>query len=33
VLRKNFSSMYALLGDKGTALTWLRRTDELSNHN
>ena len=25
--------MYALLGDKGTALTWLRRTDELSNHN
>jgi serine/threonine-protein kinase len=25
--------MYALLGDKGSALTWLRRTDEISNHN
>jgi serine/threonine-protein kinase len=25
--------MYALLGDKGSALTWLHRTDELSNHN
>ncbi len=25
--------MYALLGDKATALAWLRRTDELSNHN
>ncbi len=25
--------IYALLGDKASALTWLRRTDELSNHN
>ena len=25
--------IYALLGDKETALAWLRRTDELSNHN
>ena len=25
--------MYAMLGDKGAALTWLRRTDELGNHN
>ena len=25
--------MYALLGEKETALAWLRRTDELSNHN
>jgi tetratricopeptide (TPR) repeat protein len=25
--------MYAMLGDKRAALTWLRRTDELHNHN
>ena len=25
--------MYAMLGDKGGALTWLRRTDQLGNHN
>ena len=25
--------VYALLGEKQTALAWLRRTDELSNHN
>jgi hypothetical protein len=28
-----WADMYALLSEKETALAWLRRTDELSNHN